>query len=1093
MNKRILGFLVLALVVVGIGVPLVLTGQKEKNLTPEPSKTLYSEEREGRLDDADYPSGAEDSDQKEGYIQARDEQIALIRGLPMPKPDSRIKAIQKMEIQEESLKRSSFAPSIANWRYLGPSPIPVSSPTSGRVSAIAVHPTNPDIAYVGAAQGGLYRTLNGGVTWTPLLDGALTLAMGAVAISPSDPTTVYVGTGEAGASQDSFFGVGIYRITNADTAPVVSAPIGGAEFTGRSISEILVHPTDANTIFVSTTTGVCGLGSCTGAPAPTQGIYRSTNGLSATPTFTRILSGSVMDMVIEPGVPDTLLCWVRGGVGTGGIYRTTNALSATPTFTQSYAAITNSSRGELAIQKTGVDVTVVAATGEIPAGVTQGAVFKSIDGGLTFPTQLTGGNNFCASQCFYDIAVAFDPNNANNLYLAGSPQAVFRRSINGGTSFSSSAGGLHVDTHAITVAPSNPNIVYYGSDGGIYRTTNVTATPIVWNSLNNSTFAATQFQALALHPSLTNYTLGGTQDNGTLFLTNDGTTWVNSDGGDGGYVVIDQNSVGISNVVAYHTYFNQTNSQIGYSKATTTVPANGDPNWGGFLGCSNGVSNNGIACADSTLFYAPMVGGPGTPTNSLYFGTNKLYRSGDQGVTMAPVSQTFGTVVSTIGISKQNDNVRIVGLANGTVFATTTGSATMTQMIGGFPSRFVGRAVIDPSNVNTAYVTFNGYGVAAGQHVFKTTNLNEATPTWTPAGNGIPDVPVNAFAVDPINSNNLFAGTDIGVYSSTNGGANWVPINNSQLPRVAVFDMSIQPTSRILRIATHGRGIWEYDLNATAGQKYVDFDGDGKTDISVFRPSVGEWYFQRSSNSVVNGAQFGSSTDQPAPADYTGDGKTDIAFWRPSTGQWFVLRSEDSSFFAFPFGAVGDIPSPGDFDGDGKADQAVFRPSNGVWYINKSTGGVTIQPFGTNNDRPTVADYDGDGKSDIAIFRPSVGEWYYLRSTDSQVRGAQFGAGTDRTVQGDYTGDGKADFAFFRPSTGQWFVLRSEDSSFFASPFGISTDIPTIGDFDGDGKFDQAVFRPSNGVWYVNRSTAGVQIQQFGVGTDLPVPSYYLP
>jgi subtilisin len=282
-------------------------------------------------------------------------------------------------------------------------------------------------------------------------------------------------------------------------------------------------------------------------------------------------------------------------------------------------------------------------------------------------------------------------------------------------------------------------------------------------------------------------------------------------------------------------------------------------------------------------------------------------------------------------------------------------------------------------------------------------------------------------------------------------------------------------------------------LIAISQPKYVDFDGDGKTDISVFRPSVGEWYFQRSSNSAVNGAQFGSPSDKPIPADYTGDGKTDLAFFRPSSGEWFILRSEDSSFFAFPFGAVGDIPSPGDFDGDGKADQAVFRPSNGVWYINRSTGGVTIQPFGTNGDRTVVADYDGDGKSDIAIFRPSVGEWYYLRSSDSQVRGAQFGAGTDKTVQGDYTGDGKADFAFFRPSTGSWFVLRSEDSSFFASPFGVATDIPTIGDYDGDGKFDQAVFRPSNGVWYINRSTAGVQIQQFGTGTDLPVPSYYLP
>jgi cytochrome c peroxidase len=275
--------------------------------------------------------------------------------------------------------------------------------------------------------------------------------------------------------------------------------------------------------------------------------------------------------------------------------------------------------------------------------------------------------------------------------------------------------------------------------------------------------------------------------------------------------------------------------------------------------------------------------------------------------------------------------------------------------------------------------------------------------------------------------------------------------------------------------------------------KYVDFDGDGKSDISIFRPSVGEWYYLRSGNGAVNGAQFGSLTDKTVPADYTGDGKTDVAFFRPSSGEWFVIRSEDSSFYAFPFGISTDIPTPGDFDGDGKADVAVFRPSTGIWYINKSTGGVTIQPFGVNGDRPVVADYDGDGKSDIAIFRPSVGEWYALKSGGG-ISGAQFGSSSDKTVQGDYTGDGKADFAFYRPSTGSWFVLRSEDSSFFASPFGVATDTPTIGDYDGDGKFDQAVFRPSNGVWYVNKSNgSGVTIQPFGVSTDAPVPSYYLP
>ncbi|MBA3354302.1 MAG: hypothetical protein H0U23_18070, partial [Blastocatellia bacterium] len=238
-----------------------------------------------------------------------------------------------------------------------------------------------------------------------------------------------------------------------------------------------------------------------------------------------------------------------------------------------------------------------------------------------------------------------------------------------------------------------------------------------------------------------------------------------------------------------------------------------------------------------------------------------------------------------------------------------------------------------------------------------------------------------------------------------------------------------------------------------------DFDGDRKTDIGIFRPSVGEWWINRSSNAATFALQFGAATDLTVPADFTGDGKTDIAFWRPSTGDWFILRSEDFSFFSFPFGTNGDIPAPADYDNDGKADPAVFRPSDGTWYIQRSSdNGTTIQQFGANGDVPVVGDYDGDGRADLAIYRPADGTWWLNRSTAGLIV-AGFGTATDKPVQGDYTGDGKADVAFWRPSTGEWFILRSEDSSFYSVPFGTSGDIPAPGDYDGDGKFDTTVFR----------------------------------
>ena len=274
----------------------------------------------------------------------------------------------------------------------------------------------------------------------------------------------------------------------------------------------------------------------------------------------------------------------------------------------------------------------------------------------------------------------------------------------------------------------------------------------------------------------------------------------------------------------------------------------------------------------------------------------------------------------------------------------------------------------------------------------------------------------------------------------------------------------------------------------------ADFDGDSKTDISIFRPGPGEWWYLKSSDGGNFAAQFGNASDKLVPGDYTGDGKTDIAFWRPSTGEWFILRSEDLSFFAFPFGANGDIPVTADYDGDGKADAAVFRPATATWFIRRSSdSGTTIQQFGASSDKPVAADFDGDNKADLAIFRPGVGEWWYLKSSNGQAFAAQFGSSSDRPVQGDFTGDGKADIAFWRPSTGFWFVLRSEDLSFFSFPFGANGDVPAMGDYDGDGKFDAAVYRPSNSSWFVQKSTGGTLIQQFGIAGDIAVPSVFVP
>jgi photosystem II stability/assembly factor-like uncharacterized protein len=773
---------------------------------------------------------------KEEFMRMRSENIAMYRGIekdkPLPDPKDRVRAIETMERQEADLARNSFAPQMA-WTEIGPNPIPnaqVETPpittASGRTISIAVHPTNANIVYVGTAQGGLYRSLDGGTNWTRMSESFLSLAIGAIAISPSQPDTIYVGTGEPNFSNDSFFGVGVYRIDNASTgSPTVSGPFNknGSNvdiMTGASVAGIAVHPTDPNTIFVATSFGLGGIGGQFPASIPPFGIYRSTNATGVSPSFAKldIFAGNsvflnISDIVIDPGNPNNVIC-VTGdafAVATAaqrGIYQTSDALAATPTWTLRQA-LSTTDRTELAIARVGGVTTVFAAS-----GLGAGQVWRSIDGGTTWTLRIA--NNFCSPQCFYDVAIDVDPTNLNRVYLGGSPQLVMGRSADGGGTFTADGvnftAGLHVDTHAIAVAPSSPTTVYLGTDGGIYKTNDITATPIVWTSLNNSQFTATQFTGLAVHSTDVNFAIGGTQDNGTSNFRSD-QTWNRVDFGDGGFAVIDQADTSTTNVDMYHTYFNN-GSLSGYGYVSSTASAF-DGNWA-FRGC-NGVAGNGIACSSTVLFYAPLEQGPGSPNNSIYFGSNILYRSANNGLNHTGVSQAFTSAISAIGISPQNDNVRVIGRSDGGIFGTTTGANPLVDMdpTNVVPNTFVSRVVIDPQNSNTAYVTLNNFGAI---NVWKTSTLSSfaggdspSAPTWTPAATGIPQIPVNGFMVDPIDSNRLYAGTDIGVYTSGDGGANWVPFGTG-LPRVAVFDIAMTAgttNTRRVKIATHGRGMWQ--------------------------------------------------------------------------------------------------------------------------------------------------------------------------------------------------------------------------------------------------------------------------------------------
>ena len=286
--------------------------------------------------------------------------------------------------------------------------------------------------------------------------------------------------------------------------------------------------------------------------------------------------------------------------------------------------------------------------------------------------------------------------------------------------------------------------------------------------------------------------------------------------------------------------------------------------------------------------------------------------------------------------------------------------------------------------------------------------------------------------------------------------------------------------------------------------RIADFDGDGKSDASVFR--AGTWFIRPSgganfadSPQADYAVQFGAGSDKLAPADFDGDGKTDIAVWREAAfGYFYILQSADNTFRAEQFGTTGDSPIvAGNWDADGKADLAVYRSAanaGGQSYFyyrpssQPSVNFVSVQ-WGTAGDEPVRGDFDGDGKLDAAVYRAADNVWYIRQSGDSQLKSERWGLAADKRVFGDFDGDGKTDLAIYRD--GLWAVLQSSNSASLFRQWGAGSDKLVAGDYDGDGKTDFAVFR--SGVYYVlNNASGQSSVLQFGAASDTPIASAFV-
>lgn len=694
------------------------------------------------------------TDQSEGSMRGREEYFHEMRAWPFGRiPDGmRLAALDWMAARAKENGRT--LQSQASWHPIGPFNL------SGRITAIALHPADGKTLWAGAAAGGVWKSTNRGDSWRPVMDYENAITVGAIAVDPGNPDVVYVGTGEPAFNLDTYAGAGLFKSTDGGESWQVTGLTGSF-----AISRIVVHPRDGKIVFAS-------------AIHNNSGLYRSTD---AGRSWRRILAEPVTDIAINPVNPDEL--WVCGGG-----YGVLRSIDGGLTFSPSGSGLVSgdSAAGRVSLQVAPSNPSILFALICVHTYGPEGAkhvtkICRSGNSGRSWEAVFNNAPDFLNNPGFpqgeYNNTIVIKPDDPDVVIAAG---VYAYRTLDGGSTWALIGSGVHPDYHALVFDPTNPLRLYAGNDGGVYRSDQGGDV-----FLRRTTgLAVTQYYAMAIDQTAQDVTYGGTQDNGTV--TTKAQAFDYADPGfifqsDGFQVIVDP----LDPTVLYHEIFYgniyRTNVPI-----RQTIPL-----------------TNGLDLNEPASWSAPLAIDPVDKT-TLYTARKRVYRmrSGDQ---WRPISDTVSGTITALGISSLDSRVMYSGSIRGEVRVTTDGGSSWSLASAGLPGRAVTDIVPSTRDTLTAWIAFSGF---YNQHIYRTTN---GGASWTSLGGRFPDIPVNTILVDPQNERMMFAGTDIGVLVTTNGGESWNEFGKG-LPRVVVADMEIHRASRLLRVATHGRSMWEIEL-----------------------------------------------------------------------------------------------------------------------------------------------------------------------------------------------------------------------------------------------------------------------------------------